>query len=424
MRMGELRSVVRARAALRDLTIPLPGSTTARDVLSRAIGRLLREIPPMIRARAALVPAQDLEAFDRLLTAALRDRLGPFASVLRQPNVGSLVRTLRRPATEGDRELLRELVGLVCFELAVMGELPFEVRLRAFPPRIVSLAADASLDLAGDALAVSLTSGQLRLTRGGVTTTVDLDALRAGRVVGERSGVQVARPFTTIDGGTRLALADNNPVANDEAHPDKSGNAIDLGGASVDAWVASLRGAFALVATYMPDLRAEMELYLAQIVPVGAEAERHLSASFREAIGTVYMTLHPNPMTMVEALIHEFQHNKLNALLETDDVLENGFFPLYASPVRPDPRPLHGVLLAVHAFLPVARLYEAMIVRAHPLTAHASFRARLAQIVAINLEGASVVLEHGKPTAIGAELTGEIRLLDAHFRELGYTSRQ
>ena len=341
MRMGELRSVVRARAALRDLTIPLPGSTTARDVLSRAIGRLLREIPPMIRARAALVPAQDLEAFDRLLTAALRDRLGPFASVLRQPNVGSLVRTLRRPATEGDRELLRELVGLVCFELAVMGELPFEVRLRAFPPRIVSLAADASLDLAGDALAVSLTSGQLRLTRGGVTTTVDLDALRAGRVVGERSGVQVARPFTTIDGGTRLALADNNPVANDEAHPDKSGNAIDLGGASVDAWVASLRGAFALVATYMPDLR-----------------------------------------------------------------------------------PLHGVLLAVHAFLPVARLYEAMIARAHPLTAHASFRARLAQIVAINREGASVVLEHGKPTAIGAELTGEIRLLDAHFRELGYTSRQ
>jgi HEXXH motif-containing protein len=180
----------------------------------------------------------------------------------------------------------------------------------------------------------------------------------------------------------------------------------------VEAWVNSLRGAFGLVATYLPDLRSEMELYLSQIVPVGVLEEKHLSASFQEAIGTIYLTLHPHPMTMVEALIHEFQHNKLNALFETDEVLENAFFPLFQSPVRPDPRPLHGVLLAVHAFLPVARLYEEMIAKKHPLAEHASFRARLRDIVSINREGANVVLANGKPTRIGEGLLGEIRRLD------------
>jgi HEXXH motif-containing protein len=97
-------------------------------------------------------------------------------------------------------------------------------------------------------------------------------------------------------------------------------------------------------------------------------------------------------------------------------VLENAFFPLYPSPVRPDPRPLHGVLLAVHAFLPVARLYETMIDKHHPLTESESFRGRFADIVAINREGAEVVLAHARPTEVGAGLVEEMRQLDAHYR--------
>ena len=38
-----------------------------------------------------------------------------------------------------------------------------------------------------------------------------------------------------------------------------------------------------------------------QVVPVGFFPDRHLSASYREAIGTLYLSLHPSPMTMVEA---------------------------------------------------------------------------------------------------------------------------
>jgi len=117
-------------------------------------------------------------------------------------------------------------------------------------------------------------------------------------------------------------------------------------------------------------------------------------------------------MTMVEAIIHEFQHNKLHALLELDPLLHNAFAPLYSSPVRPDPRPLQGVLLAVHAFQPVARLYQRMRDAGHPGTEQPDFVRRYAQIMKGNHEGASVLLEHGQPTAIGQGLLDEIRRHD------------
>ncbi len=159
-----------------------------------------------------------------------------------------------------------------------------------------------------------------------------------------------------------------------------------------------------------------MRLFVRQVVPVGYDAERHLSASYQEAIGTLYLTLHPQLMTMTEALIHEFSHNKLGALLELDPLLENAFHPLYKSPVRPDPRPLHGVLLAVHAFQPVARLYERMIEADHPRARSADFRRRYQQILATNREGAETVLTHGVPTEVGAAVLDEIRRWDDHYR--------
>jgi HEXXH motif-containing protein len=225
----------------------------------------------------------------------------------------------------------------------------------------------------------------------------------------------LSRPYHPIVGDVVLALADNNPLSMFEAHPDKEGNAIDLGGKPVSAWTGALRDAFELVRAHLPELAAAQELYAAQIVPVGYHDERHLSASYQEAIGTVYMTLHPDPMTMTEALVHELAHNRLNAMLELDPLLENAFSPLFKSPVRPDPRPLHGVLLAVHAFLPVARLYERMREAKHPLADEPGFERRLRAIAEKNHEGASVILEHAVPTAAGRALLDEIRDLDARF---------
>jgi HEXXH motif-containing protein len=221
--------------------------------------------------------------------------------------------------------------------------------------------------------------------------------------------------FHVVDRDIVLALEDNNPLSMMEAHPKKSGNRIDLGEHSAEEWCASLRSSLGSIERYLPDLRGEIDLYVQQFVPVGYDAESHLSASYREAIGTIYLTLHPQPMTMTEAVIHEFSHNKVNALFEVDDVLHNAFAPLFKSPVRPDPRPLHGVLLAVHAFVPVARLYEAMRDAGDPLSKHPSFESRFAKIVAGNHEGIEVLRENAEPTEAGRALLDELVRWDRHF---------
>jgi len=215
-----------------------------------------------------------------------------------------------------------------------------------------------------------------------------------------------AGAYHAVERALVLATVDTNPLAMLEAHPDKAGNAIDLGGQPIEAWVASLREALALIDAHLPVLRDELDLVVQQVVPVGYDERTHLSASYAEAVGTIYMTLHPNPWTMAEALIHEHQHNKLNALLDLDPVLLNDRSERYASPVRPDPRPLLGVLLAVHAFLPVEALYRAAIDAGQTARTR-----RLEQVVQKNREGAQVLAAHARPTDVGRGLLDEIAAL-------------
>ena len=118
---------------------------------------------------------------------------------------------------------------------------------------------------------------------------------------------------------------------------------IDLGGRSPAQWVEALGAALSLVEQALPGWMAELPVSLRRIIPVGWEPERHLSASYREAPGLCYLTLHPDPLTLAEAIVHETQHGKLGVLLHLDPVLHNGRTTWTQSPVRPDLRPLMGV---------------------------------------------------------------------------------
>ncbi len=216
--------------------------------------------------------------------------------------------------------------------------------------------------------------------------------------------------FRPLRAGGWLALVDNNPLALVEAHPDKEGNALSLGGRDAQEWVEALDAARDVIALALPALAAEHAQVLASVVPVGFEPERSLSASYREAIGVVYLTLHPRVAILAEALIHEVQHNKLN-LLSWSDALIHDDGVLVVSPVRPDPRPLLGVLLAVHAFLPVAQLHIELLAAGHP----AGDPERLRQVMAQNREGIEV-LRDARPTAVGQALLDGMRALEAWQR--------
>ncbi len=233
-------------------------------------------------------------------------------------------------------------------------------------------------------------------------------------VPAEVPGMTVERPFHRLVADLprlEFALYDSNPLSMYEAHPDKWGNAISLGQKSLDEWLAAFREALTYVQIGVPTWYEEFKTSLRRIVPVGYLPERHLSASYREAPGLAYLTLCDHPLTIAEALIHETQHSKVNLLSWVDPVVHNAMTTWTQSPVRPDLRPLWGVLLAVHAFVPVAAMYDQLAVMKHPVSETDRFKRRRAEILAGNHRAMTSVRESSEPTELGAKLIEEMGTL-------------
>jgi HEXXH motif-containing protein len=394
-----------------DLCVPEAGSSTARVVLSGAVRRALQELPALLRAHAFGKIRTDVLSVERVVRALLRANVGPLASVVRRPHTSTLARVLRVTPPGQALELTSELCALLCFDLSWLDALPHAVTLHRLPPRFLSLVGRVEVTVPGSVRAARFSNGSVVFEADGGASRLDLQALARGE-----EHAWVRRPYRVVEGDCVLALSDNSPLSHIEAHPDKTaGNGVDLGARPEQEWVRTLREALAIIEVGLPPTRADVDLLLSQVIPVGYDSEKHLSCSYREAIGTIYVTLHPDLMTMAEAVIHEVSHNKLNALFETDPVIENPPDELHPSPLRPDPRPLHGVLLAVHAFLPVARLYERLHETGHPIAQSSHFRQRFREIVRKNEAGARVLFDRAHPTRVGGGLLDEIARWDRHF---------
>ena len=231
--------------------------------------------------------------------------------------------------------------------------------------------------------------------------------------------VTADRPFHRLrDDLPRLefALYDSNPLSMYEAHPDKWGNAISLGEKDLDHWLQAFREALEIIRITLPDWYEELKGSMRRFIPVGYLPERHLSASYREAPGIAYLTLCDTPITIAEAIVHETQHTKINALSWIDPIVRNGLTAWTKSPVRPDLRPLWGVLLAVHAFVPVAAMYDRLEAMEHPLSKTERFPRRRAEILAGNHNGMVAVLDTAEPTPTGKRLIQEMSRLHDHLR--------
>ncbi len=405
-------------AAPSDLTLPNSDSTTARRIVGAYLKWLTRELAqiPMGRFAAPVFDAFT-DARARLLGLLKTPKAGLVYATLRRPSISGLVRCLHRELWgAGDVKrldrLLGELATLLWFELALADELPAGgVVLKHAPGSLYVAALGVVLERVGDA-SLGLRDGRLVSGPPGQERQIDFEAIAAigqgAATDPELSTLRIRRVHFPLASGIQLVVADNNPLSDQEAHPDKQGNAIDLGGRDAEEWCKALASAFATIERYYPELSVEMQLVMQSYHPVGYDAERHLSASYAEVIGAAYISLHPDGMTLSEALIHEFCHNKINALFARDMLLENAFEPLFSSPVRPDPRPLYGVLLAVHAFVPVAELYRRMLEQAATEATKPGFRARYQQILGKNLDGIATLREHAKPTTTGGWCLAEL----------------
>ncbi len=281
-------------------------------------------------------------------------------------------------------------------------------------PRLATLAIGGELIPPAGATGLRFSASHVAAIDGGVELArlpVSPEAMRRALAADPR-GFRFEQRYWRTGKVSSFASIDHNPIAAFEAHPDKAGNHIDLGGHAQAEWIGTLDQSFALIEQFMPGELAEMRIMLHQIVPVGYDAERHLSASYREAIGTIYLTLHPSVMIMTEAVVHEFQHNKFNVSAYSVEYLSNAFHPLYKSPVRPDPRPLWGILLAVHAFLPVAELYRRMRDADHPSARQPDFERRMAEIDLKNHEGMEMLRAHADFTPAGRAMFDELEAME------------
>lgn len=368
------------------------------------------------RLPEALRPGQ--AALARLIRGALERGQRQVITCFASPMVGTPLQcvALRDELTEFRERIdtaTAAMLPALLFELALRGLVPEgeSVLLEGGAPPIASLALGGELAPPDGASAWRLSASHVTaIGAAGELARTSFTALRAGD--GDLGGFRLVRRFHRIGRVAHLATVDHNPIAAFEAHPDKAGNHVDLGGHADTEWLAMLAESFALVEQYLPAAHAEMATLLHEIVPVGYDAEKHLSASYREAVGTVYLTLHPNVMTMTEAVIHEFQHNKLNVAAYSAAFLHNAFAPLYKSPVRPDPRPLWGILLAVHAFLPVAELYRRMRDGGHAWAARPDFTRRMTEIDLKNHEGMEMLRAHAEFTPAGRALFDELEALE------------
>jgi HEXXH motif-containing protein len=234
-------------------------------------------------------------------------------------------------------------------------------------------------------------------------------------------GVRTERPFHRLHTELprlQFSLFDSNPLSMFEAHPDKDGNAISLGDQPLERWLRSLREALDMIRLTLPTWFEEAKVSARRFVPVGYLPERHLSASYREAPGVAYLTLCENPMTIAEAIVHEIQHTKANLLSWVDPILHNAHTCWTQSPVRPDLRPLWGVLLAVHAFVPVALMHERLAAMNHPVTTGDRFLRRRLEVLQGNHRGMKGVLENAEPTERGKRLVTEMSALHDRLRSV------
>jgi HEXXH motif-containing protein len=176
-------------------------------------------------------------------------------------------------------------------------------------------------------------------------------------------------------------------------------------------YVAVLRKGIAEIEAVDPLQAKELCDGIKAVVPLERkDREAHVSSTYNHMRGAIFLCHDEDPVLQGETLVHEFSHDKLNALLELAPVFRRGEAEArYFSPWRPDPRTLRGILLGAHAFLNVAR-YLGRVARRK---AGPRVRRRIqtdSAMRCLQVDAAlSAVETHGEPTPLGAELCRELR---------------
>lgn len=121
-------------------------------------------------------------------------------------------------------------------------------------------------------------------------------------------------------------------------------------------WVKLLDEAWHLLTRWHPRCADELAAGLRALIPLGAGTSV-FAASSSNAFGGIAMSAKATATQLAEALVHEVQHSKLNALVDLVDLTATEPGWVYA-PWRDDPRGLIGLLHGIYAFTAVVEFWH------------------------------------------------------------------
>ncbi|ABW15077.1 conserved hypothetical protein [Parafrankia sp. EAN1pec] len=135
--------------------------------------------------------------------------------------------------------------------------------------------------------------------------------------------------------------------------------APDTATENVDVWQQRLDDGWHILGDYDPLIAEAVAAGLATIFPLASSSwAEELSASSGEAFGAVALTLPRDGLSFAAALVHEFQHTKLSALLDLVTLVKPADERLFYAPWRRDPRPLPGLLQGAYAYLGLTGFWD------------------------------------------------------------------
>jgi hypothetical protein len=120
----------------------------------------------------------------------------------------------------------------------------------------------------------------------------------------------------------------------------------------VAKWEAVLEESMSYIEKVNPFLYEEIVSWTTAVVPVVSESiDVHLSATFPQSPSIMALSYTPDSVVMSEAIVHEYHHQKLNALMEITTLMTGSYKKaIFYSPWRSDPRPLIGILHGTFVF--------------------------------------------------------------------------
>jgi HEXXH motif-containing protein len=141
---------------------------------------------------------------------------------------------------------------------------------------------------------------------------------------------------------------------------------------SVADWQRRLNEAWQLLVRHHRRYADAIAAGLVALVPLTAErASRGVNATSMDAFGAMLVSPPADGQALAVAIVHEFQHAKLGALLDLISLHDGSPEARYYAPWRDDPRPLGGLLHGAYAFLGVTDFWR--VQRTLPAAGRAEF---------------------------------------------------